>query len=260
MCHNKEEMVTLLEDALQRLASERGIKITTAVTPVVWANLDVGRIQKVIGKEPQASSYFEYVTRVANQYERWSACVQQIQIEPDRQAWGAFFITLQKWAYCLFRRKGFPTHPADRYQHAVDAATDAARVILSTRFPYDVHFESWTYVILQNICCKHIDKVWNPTDMVDKCRDSFDDRLINALHSSSIDNIQQADLRQDLFRAIGQMSAARQQFIKSYYFDHKPFSQIAIEMGRENNSLYKLHYDALKDLGQILGGDRYNHE
>lgn len=247
------ELKAAIEKALQEMDGETG-RVVEAVRPILAGNVKSGRIQRFVNEDPDSAAVMAYVERVARYHEACHEQVHELQVEKSAEAWEALYVLLQKWAYAFLRRRGFPAR-GDRYEHAVACAGEAAATILSTRFPFDVHFQRWAYVILQNICRRHIENHWNSRDALHNSPvdlNEWDDWAQNLAHPTAEEDIERIGLRHDLLEAITELASdARAEFILLYYFHQRTFAEIAEMMGRTTNALYKLHFDALEELRKI---------
>ena len=253
------EQKAILAKALQYLDGEFG-DTPEAIEHILRANIKEGRAQSFLEKEHTPA---QYVERVLRYYQEWHEHVYQLQVVKASARWEPFYVLLQKWAYAFLRRRGFPAY-GDRYEHAVACAGEAAATILSTRFPFDVHFERWAYVILQNICYRHIGRHWNSPDVLHRnpvALDDFDDWVHNLVPPDTRDDMSLAGLRHDLLQALEALgSDARKEFLLHYYFHHRDFAEISVIMNRTKNALYKLHFDALAELRKIWHEKQDNNE
>lgn len=256
------ELKAELERVLEEMDAERG-EAAEAIRPILADNAESGRVQRFLDEEPDPSAIVAYVARVARYHQQCHEHVHQLQVEKSPEAWEALYVLLQKWAYAFLRRRGFPAH-GDRYEHAVTCAGAAAATILATRFPFDVHFERWAYVLLQNICRRHIDKHWNSRDALDNAPvdlNEWDDWVHNIAHPDAGEDVDRIELRHDLLQAIAELASEdRKEFILLYYFRQRTFAEIARTMGRSTNALYKLHFDALAELRKIWQQKQDNNE
>lgn len=255
---NIEQKATL-EKLLQQMDGERG-EIAEAIRPILIANVKSERVQSFLEKEHTPAQYLQ---RVLRYYREWYDHVYRVQVVKSPEVWEPLYVLLQKWAYAFLRRRGFPAH-GDRYEHALACAGEAASTILATRFPFDVHFERWAYVILQNICRRHIDRHWNSADVLHHnpvALDKFDDWIHNLAPSAARDDIGLATLRHDLLQALQALNSDdRREFLLRYYFQQRTFDEIAVTMDRSKNALYKLHFDALAELRKIWQEKQDNNE
>jgi RNA polymerase sigma factor (sigma-70 family) len=248
-----------LQRAIQAVALEKGNTLAQAITPVIFTNLDRGRIHhflEVQGNDDVAA----YVWRVAGCYEEWHHYLYQLQIEQCAEVWEPLYEKWQRWAYHYLLRRGFGQSGSDRFEHAVECATTAAIQLLHARFPYDVAFDPWASVLLQNVVNKHVANEKKGLDkLIDLARVERGQEALPV--STMLEEADLAELRQDLLKAIEQLaSEARKQVIWLHYFDSYTFPQIAEMLGKSENAIYKLHYDALNDLRKIWGDLRNKYE
>lgn len=253
-----------IERALHLLAEQRGSELATAVTPIIFTNLDKGRMQTFL--EQQDYSPADYVGRVADKYEQWHEHVYAVQIEKRTEIWQPLYEQLQRWAFHLLPRLGYPNYAShdDKTQRAQACATEAALVLIGAYFPYDVNFEPWAYVLLQNVTRKQMNRRIKPrleAEAQEVEVDAWHDWLHNLADPAGQEQQHLAELRADLLDSITQLnSKARQQFILLYYFESQSFEQIATQMNKSLNALYKLHSDALENLRKIWRQNRDKYE
>jgi RNA polymerase sigma factor (sigma-70 family) len=252
------------ERELHLLAKQRGSELVAAVTLIIFTNLDKGRMQTFL--ERQDCSPANYVQRVADHYEQWHDYVHAVQVEKRSDVWEPLYEQLQQWAFRLLPRIGYPAYVDrdEQLQQAQACATEAATVLLNAFFPYDVDFEPWAYVLLRNVTRKEMNRRIRPRLDVQKHQvelDAWDDWLHNLADPEGEDEQRLAELRADLLQLVAQLSSeARQQFILFYYFEEQSFEQIAAQMNKNLNSLYKLHSDALENLRKIWRKNRDKYE
>ena len=264
MSWNAETLQETIEQALHRLAEQRGSELATAVASITFTNLGKGRVQNFL--ERQGYSPSDYVWRVADKYEQWHDHLYAVQIEKRADVWPPLYEQLQKWAFHYLPRIGYPSYASrdERLQQAQVCAAEASLVLINAFFPYDVNFDPWACILLQNVARKEMDRRVKPNLEAQKQEielDAWDDWLQNLLNPADGDEQRLVDLRTDLLGAIGQLSSEdRQQFILLYYFEGQTFKEIAAKMNRRLNALYKLHSDALENLRKILKENRDKYE
>lgn len=253
-----------VERALHLLVEQRGAELVQAVAPIIFTNLDKGRMQTFL--ERQNCTPADYLQRVADHYEQWHDYVHTVQVERSSDAWQPLYEQLQQWAFWLLPRIGYPAYAnrEEQLEQAQACAAEAAIVLLNAYFPYDVDFEPWAYVLLQNVSRKEMNRRIKPRLDAQKHEvelDAWDDWLHNLTDPDGEDEQRLAELRVDLLQLVTQLSSeVRQQFILLHYFEEQPFEQIAPQMDRNLNSLYKLHSDALENLRKIWRENRDKYE
>jgi RNA polymerase sigma factor (sigma-70 family) len=245
------------------LAEQRGSELAAAVAPIIFTNLDKGRLQTYLERE--SCSPDDYVERVANKYEKWHDHVCAVQIEKRTDVWQPLYEQLQKWAFGYLSRMSYPNYVSqdEKLEQAQACAAETAVVLIDAFFPYDVNFEPWACVVLHNVVRKQIERRIKPRLRAQNKEvevDAYDDWLPNLLDPAGQDAQHLAELRADLLNAIAQLASEdRQRLIILHYFESKTFKQIAAQMGKNQNTLYKLHYDALENLRKIWpqSGNKY---
>jgi RNA polymerase sigma-70 factor, ECF subfamily len=248
-----------LAQAVEKAAQEKEPELIKEIEPIVWQNWDSGRASKFID-EVNVERCEEYVKRIADTYLKWHNRVYRLRVEKDPAEWQDFFTQLQRWAYSFLRKKSFPAYGEGRKRHAVDCATEAAARVLSARFPYDVDFSCWAYVLLQNTCLSHMRRHIQTTSVPYHREVEFGDSTEHQASEEENDEIQQFDRAQDLEQRIKKLSSEKQRFVQLFYFEEKGYQEIAAIMGCSINALYKVHYDALKGLGRKPGKSRNSNE
>ncbi len=264
MSWEAEALQLALEHALHSLAEQRGAELVTAVSPIIFTNLDKGRVQTFL--EQSDCSPIDYTWRVADIYEQWHTYLQVVQIEQRDDVWRPLYKKLQTWAFRHLPRIGYPAYASreDHIQQAHACAAKAAITLINAYFPYDVNFEPWAYVLLRNVTHKHMNRTLKPRLEAQKQEvelDAWDDWLQNLEDPTGHDAQRLVELRADLLRAIDQLSSeARKQFAILYYFEYKSFEEIATQMNKSPNALYKLHADTLANLRKIWDESRDKYE
>lgn len=255
MCGEDIELIAALEEALEGIVEEEPLMIAT-IRAIVFNNLVICRVNNFLDNGT-VSNPKEYVLRVADHYKEWHLYIRRLQVEQNHQLWIELLDTLEKWARGFLKRLNFPPG-RDRDQAARDCAADAGSILANKRFPFDVHFDSWASTVLRYVCLRHVEMLWNKNKpQQNESTADIDHQMRSTIDPEVTDSFRQFERRFDLLNAIEQMaSEARKQFILLYYFEQKSFDEIAIIMGKSKNTLYKLHYDSLDDLGKILGEKR----
>jgi RNA polymerase sigma factor (sigma-70 family) len=260
MERNHSDLFTdCLAPVLNKVEKERGLELARTIEPIVRTNWDTGRASKFID-EVNGDQCEEYVNRVADNYLQWHEQVRRLRIEKEAGAWQGLYVQMQKWAYSYLRKKNFPACGNDRGRHALDCATEAATRFLAARYPYDVDFNCWVYVLLQKTCLNHMRRHINPTSVPVGKQVELDESTGRQGTREDEDEMQVVDTSQDLEQKVNQLSPDRQQFIRLFYYEAKSYGEIARIMDRNINSLYKLHHDALTALGKKSGRSGDNNE
>jgi RNA polymerase sigma factor (sigma-70 family) len=254
-----DPLASFLEQALDKVAKERGVELAATIEAIVWANWNTGRAHKFVGVA-SLEGCEEYVNRIADNYLEYHNQVRQLTVDKDPAAWKPFFEQLQKWAYNYLRQRSFPGEVNERSQHAVDCAVEAAGRLLAVRYPYDAIFGCWAYILLQKTCLKHMARHINPTSVPASQEVELDETAVLHSGGGQADEMQMIDMRHDILLKIAELSPDRKEFIQCYYFEGKTFTEIGALMKRSTNSLYKLHHDALAALGKKSGRIGDNNE
>jgi RNA polymerase sigma factor (sigma-70 family) len=244
-----------LEQALKALAESRGDGLVYQIRPILFTNLDRGRIQHFTNGETGLIS--DYVELVADRFTGINGYVHQLQAERSTEAWGPLFERMQTWAYNFFLRKNFAANYSTQ-EIAAECATDGAITLLNAHFPYDTDFDPWAHIIVQNACRKFIQRALKKSavpyeNMVD-LQENLVDRNELLLEAQTL----QKELGIEVTVLLAQLSEARRSVIEFIYFHEMEPEEVARRMGKSVGAIYSLQFHALRDLRKILSTIRDN--
>lgn len=248
---DEESLAEALHQTIQIVAAQRGENLARNITPIILANLDRGRVQNFLdnGENCQPD---EYVWRVVTFYEKWQPYLHQIQEERQPDLWLSLYDRLKRWAYKHLSNKNFPPLSSERWQLAEDCATTAAVRLLNARFPYDVDFDPWAYILLQNVTLKHLHQQYEETADNLHQVDDWEEWEGVMPQLSLPDPGADFEMRHTLLTAIDLLASdARKQIIIWRYFEGMSFQEIATALNRSYTAVHKLHFDALNNLRKI---------
>ena len=243
----RDALVVDLRLAIETVKEESGKELARTVGSIVWINHAQGRVDAFLDNGSAANGT-AYVQQVVTCYESWHPYLRQLQQGRAPQVWLALLEKLQTWAYNLLWHYAFAPR---RMEHSHDCATDAAAVLLKQRFPYDTDFDAWAHVILRNVTLKYVRQTVNPKSVPAHEEIELEAKegwLQNLRDTRPARQQQQRELREEIVQAMQELSEAQQQFILLYYFEERGYDEIARIMDRSKNALYKLNYDAIKNL------------
>lgn len=247
-----------LNIALTSLAEQRGQDLASKVKAILDINLERGRIKRYID-DGDISRASDYVWRVADFYKQLHPYLYELQYDKSTEAWTGVLKKLQKKAYFYFLGHNF-TYGPKTLEIVEDCAADAAAIICSAHFPYDVEFTPWANNILINLCKKYIRHEVRQSNIPNEKIVALDD-LLGYLSDMSMEKHQKRlELQEELLDAIEQLSPARQEVIFRHYSDYLSLKEIAIKMDRPITAIYSLHFYALQDLQKILTTNRNKDE
>jgi RNA polymerase sigma factor (sigma-70 family) len=244
-----------LENSLNKLSEWKGVEFTQRIKPILYTNLDRGRIQSFI--EGNFKSIYDYVRRVADEYIKLSPLIEKLQIERTTTAWEPLFKKMVNWAFYFFIKKGFAADKTTQ-EIAMECATEAAMNILNAHFPYDTDLEPWVCVITHNACRRYIRRASKKSNVPPQNIINIDEMLSNIKDPNFQDQEYIKALQGDLLEAIAKLSSARRQVIEFVYFDELSPGEIAGRMGKSVGAIYSLQFNALQDLRKILSKNRNN--
>jgi RNA polymerase sigma factor (sigma-70 family) len=244
-----------LEDALKTLAESKGDGLARRIKPILFANLDRGRIQHFTDGETDLVP--TYVWLVADGFTARNEYIHQLQAERSAEAWGPLFERMQSWAYNFFLRKNFAANHGTQ-EIADECATEAALALLNAYFPYDTDFDPWAHIIVQNACRKFIHKSLKksviPNEKIVDLKENLVDPDELLLEVGTL----QKELRIEMTNLLAQLSEARRSVIEFIYFHEMEPEEVARKMGKNVGAIYSLQFHALRDLRKILSTIRDN--
>lgn len=249
-----------IEQALHELAERVEPDLSRSVTRIVWANYDQGRIHQFLSNG-NAENVCAYIDLVLTHYDEQHEYVQRLQEAKDTDLWQALFQRLQKYAYRMLSKFGF-LEPRQRFEHALQCATDASLVIADRRFPFDTQFDAWVYMILFNTCRNHVRNETRGRSVPPGAQvslDAYDGWLQNLEDPGSEQMHRRFEQRYDLLDQIERLGDAQREFVLLYYFEQKSYAEVGQIMGKKTNTLYKLNFDALDSLRKnfLVGEQSY---
>lgn len=260
MIWEEQALTAALQQAIQQVAAQHGKSLAQAITPIILANMDRGRVHNFLDSRENGQPE-EYVWRVLAYYQKWQPYLTKIQEDRLPDLWQPLYEKLKRWAYNYLFRKNFHAATDRKAQMAADCATIAATKLLNARFPYDTDFDPWAYVLVQNVTLKHLYQEYKDAAANLQQVDDWEEweTVLPGLTTQGHRDI--IELRQSLLTTIDQLASdARKQIVVLHYFDGLSFQQIAQIMGRSDSATHKLHFDALQNLRKIWDGSWDNYE
>lgn len=249
-----EDIEAQLEKACQSLSKQHGEEFAAEIRQILFANLDRGRVHEFI--QDEKNRVYEYVERVVQKYCELHLFIKKIQIERAEESWGPLLERMQGWSYNFFVKKGFYADESTR-EIAGECAHEAALMLLNSHFPYDVDFEPWAHVIVQNACRRYVRKSSQKKNIPAKEMITLDN-LLEEVEDPRIENIEQSHEHDDLLDALALLSDARRQAIELLYFEELSPKEAAEKMGKSVGAMYGLQFHAFEDLRKILDKKRNN--
>jgi RNA polymerase sigma factor (sigma-70 family) len=244
-----------LEQALASLARARSAELANALRPILFANLDRGRVATFT--DGHTGRISEYVRALADRYIALSAFLRELQTQGNSAAWEPLFERMQAWAYNFLLRKGFAATFATQ-DDALECAMDAALILRDAYFPYDTDFDPWAHVIVQNACRKFMRRGMKKSAIPGEKLVDIEDMLESLADPAPANGDLQNDLAPELEEALSQLAPARSQVIRGIYLDDMSPSEVAGKLGKSVGAIYSLQFNALLDLRKNLTGIRDN--
>lgn len=244
-------------------------------TIIQW-NMDSGRAQRVARRYPRlvdadeiadnqtrppgplrASGLLqEYVTRVIRRYHAEHPRIQRLA-DRDLQEWQGLLQLLTARGYQKLLR--FGRKPSRACEEAHDFAQDAAEIICGAWFPYDVPFEAWAGLILNNCILQSLTR---SRDLMDRepvlmTLDSppLNEATPHAAQSAAVaaasskDRLEILELRDSLQHAILTLRSPSQQYVLvATFFEGLDDEEIAHNLAKSKGAVHILRHRALHGL------------
>ena len=244
-----ETMRRELEQALVALSDSVGPDLARRIRPVLFANLDRGRIH--VSTEGDPDRLPGYVLSVAQRFTTLHEYLHAIQLEQSTEHWTPLYARMQTWAYNYLLRKGFAVS-LETQEIAAECATEAAVNLLTAYFPYDTDFDPWAHIIVQHACRKRIGQAFKksavPADKVVELEDTLADTGEVPLEIRVLREESAAQLND----VLGQLSEARRAVIVCIFFEELTAEETAAKLGKTVGAVYSLQFNALQDLRKIF--------
>jgi RNA polymerase sigma factor (sigma-70 family) len=250
---NNREVLGCLEDALKE-REEENLQTVQRIRSLIHRGVEYGRTQKVLGNDPDKEACKEYVDDVFANYHLYHDLLVRLE-QQEEEAWLMLYNKMRDWANAIFM--GYKIDGPLRIDCVEDCVPNAVMVYLGSTYHYDSDFEAWLFVLLRNVCRKHIRNQVKSTSIPDKETVSMDGvtYLFEKLSDGKEGEAGRIkELGEELFAAVEELSSeARQQLILLRYIDEYTFVEIAEILDRSMSATYKLHFDSLNELRKILG-------
>ena len=247
MPFEEDDLRTDIEQALREVSQSRDNQFAAKIRPIILENLKNGRGDFFLENIPN-TTLRDYVLYVVETYENLISLIQRIQIERSPDVWEPLYENLQKLAYNFLMKRGLYPGPAT-FQLAVDCATDAAIAIIQARFPYDTDFDPWVYNFVKYSCLKSIEKATKRSKNLKEI--IYQDGVIEKIIGPDIQSHSWGIII-DIINAYLELTENRQQVLKFRYEHGLSSKEIAIRMGKSVSAIDKLHFDAIRQLRQLL--------
>lgn len=252
-----EEFKAAIERILKSLAEKRGEDIAGMLKPILFTNLDRGRIQGFV--EGNIDLVDEYVQRLADLYLNLNPYLRQLQTGKKSDLWATLFKRMRIWAYNFLVRKGFAADETTQ-DIAAECASEAAVNMLGAYFPYDTDFDPWAHVIVQNACRKFIRTRLKKSVIPEDSLVDIEDEMAG-LSETPVEKRESGNEGEtNLLEALEHLSDSRRQVLELIYFEELTPEEVAHKMGKSVGGVYSLKFHALEDLRKILSknGDILN--
>lgn len=221
-----------------------------SIGAILLANARSGRMGRAMATGRYATSD-EYTRAVADYYQTWQPTLHSLVTEGDEPLWTELFARLQSVSRRYLRHAA--PHLIDGLEEtALACVEDTVIAIVHGRYPFDCDFMAWTFATLRTLCRRSLYQLCNATDLSAYCQALHDINEMQAEREGDCDE-RLDDLLIDVAQATPCLATAnRRQFARLYYFEGKSYEQIAVEMGKSINALYKLNSDTLANYRQLL--------
>lgn len=245
-----EDQSSLIEKALQQVQVELGGALADAIKPVLYINNQRCRIRQYKNLNPTGTVQ-DYVFQVANYYVMDHDYLDDVQRYKTRETWGPLLEKIRQWTYPFLGRWNLTE--TTRTAFTLEIAQEAGLEIVRSHYPYDSEFDGWACIITHHVCSKFMKRFGASVVLDHIDLSEADEWFLNS------DDLLQSDpeivfaKKQLLLDAVTQLSEIQKNVIWRFYFEGWSLPQIANHLGISTNTIYKRHFDALKQLRKILG-------
>jgi RNA polymerase sigma factor (sigma-70 family) len=250
------DLAARLERVLQQINIQNA-RLSQTISALLHRSVEYGRAQKALGENPDDNVCREYVERVINYYQEHHALVTHLE-RGDAETWIETIKKIQRWANGYFIQRKM--YGRLRKKCVEECVPNTVLAYLSSSYYYDTDFDAWFCVLVQNVCRNYIKDQRHPNHTAQAQALSYDkfEFLLEALaDKNEIDSRKLSELRSVLLEAVEKLSSnARRELILLLYFSDYSFKEIADSMDKTLNATYKVHFDALNELRDIL--DEWN--
>jgi len=247
-----------LEQTIEQLRPQLGDALVNALKPILRLNEKRCRIHRYLKADPQ-STLLSYIIGVADNYETDRAYLDQVQQQMSREVWEPLLDKLRIWAYGFLNT--WSLDDSTRLVYTVEIAQEASLEIVRSHYPYDCDFDAWACTLTKNISSKYMQRQPHIGVIDNVDLSETEEWFSNTDEHSSLNGLEgEVARKQWLTDAILELSEKQKELVWKHYFEGWPLSQIADQLGISVNTVYKRHFDALKQLRKILGSSRHNDE
>jgi RNA polymerase sigma factor (sigma-70 family) len=244
----------LLEQALEQLRSELGETLTNALLPILRLNSQRCRLRQYFRLNPEGTLQ-TYILHVAHCYQADHAYLDQLQRQKKTDMWEPLLEKIRQWTYRFLGNWELDEHT--RIMNTQEIAQEAAVQIVRSHYPYDCVFDAWACVISQHTCSKYMQR-YRSLPVIDDLDLSEADEWFGALDGSNPE-IELA-AKQLLLDAVAQLTEKQKKVVWYFYFEGWSLQQIATHLQVNVNTIYKRHFDALKQLRKIFEENQHKDE
>jgi DNA-directed RNA polymerase specialized sigma24 family protein len=246
------DLAARLERVFQQVNIQNA-RLSQTISTLLHRSVEYGRAQKALGENPDHTACREYIENVVNYYQEYNSLVTHLE-RGDTETWLEAIKKIQMWANGYFMGRNI--YGRLRKKCVEECVPNAVMAYLSSSYYYDTDFDAWFCVLVQNVCRKYIKEQHHPNNTVQTQALSYDkfEFLLEALaDKNEINSRKLSELRSILLEAVEQLSSnARRELIIQLYFSDYSFKEIAARMDKTLNAAYKVHFDALNELRDIL--------
>lgn len=249
---NHDDLVACLEKALEQ-SKIKNSQLNQKIQTLLHRSVEYDRATRVLGEDPNDKACHEYVAQVAANYLECHEVVNRLE-RKDPEEWNLAVKKIYRWANGFMKQ--WHIHGPLRKQAVEECVPNAVLAFLTSTYHYDTEFDAWFCVLVQNVCRKYIKEQRHPNQTAEAEALSYDrfEFLLEVLaDNEAIDSQRARELRAILLEAVEKLSSeGRKEIIIRHYFEGYSFKEIAKIMDRSLNAVYKLHFDALKELRDLL--------
>ncbi len=246
-----------LTQTLDNLRSDLGKTQVDALHPILRINEQRGRFSRYLHLNPQETAE-SYVAQVIAYYKTDHYHLDQIQRQKNSDLWEPLIEKIRQWGYRFLGR--WHLDEATRISYTDEIAQEASLEIVRAHYPYDCEFDAWACKITHHVTSKYMQRHGSSAQLNEVDLADVAEWFQGSGESLTPDLEDQFATRQFLLNAVEQLSENQKFVIWHFYFEGLPLPQIAKKLDVSINTIYKRHFDALKQLRKIIGVNQHKDE
>lgn len=256
VCQSTDDRFPLTQ-TLEKLRSDLGETQVDALHAILRINEQRGRFCRYLRLNPQETAE-SYIAQLIAHFKNDHHYLDQVQRQKNSDIWEPLIEKIRQWSYRFLGR--WHLDEAVRINYTDEIAQEAGLQIINAHYPYDCEFDAWACKITHHVSSKYM-KRHGSSAVLSEVNLSDVAEWFQGSGESLAPNLEdQFATRQFLLNAIDQLSENQKVVIWQFYFEGRSLPQIAEKLDINVNTIYKRHFDALKQLRKIIGVNQYKDE